>query len=96
MRKEIDSIKVNVDYILETMLAMAIREKEFCNIDATRNEVVDQGCTSHSRLAVHVPNPVVYRLPSGYTPPFEGVATQPGQAFMVIDGVTAQGMFVVN
>lgn len=63
IREDIDSTKGKVDPIMETMLALAIRKNEICNVAATRNDVLVQWSTSHSRHAVPAPNPMIYDLP---------------------------------
>lgn len=96
MREEIDSDKSKIDLILETMLALARREEEVHNVVVVRDDVPVQGPTPHSRPAVHVPNPMIYGFPLGYTLPFEGVTSQSVNTSGVTYGVVAQGPPVDN
>lgn len=92
IREEMNAIKGKLDQIMETILALAIREEELRNDVATRNQLPIQGSTSRPA----VPNSVIYGLPAGYTPPFEGVSTQPGHTYMITDGATTQGPSTAN
>lgn len=87
MQGEIDSIKGKVDQILEALLIMARREEEICNCVTDWNDVLVQRPIPYPRHTVLVPNHVIYGLPPGFTPPFEGVTTHLIHTFRVTDGV---------
>ena len=90
MREEIDSVKSKIDHILETVLALAIREYEIRVAAVVRNDTPVQWPTSHSGPSVPVPNPVIYGFPLGFTSPPEGShVPQPLHTFGVTDGFVA-------
>lgn len=88
MREEIDSVKIKIDQILETLLTLARREEEFYNATAARNDVPVEGSALLSRPTVLIPNHVIYGLPPSYTHPFEGVTHQLVCTSRVTDGVS--------
>lgn len=96
MRKKIDYVKRKIDQTLETILALARREYKICNATAVRNDVLVQGPSPYSRLAVPVPNPVIYGPPQWFTPLFDEVTSQPVHTPRVTDGVVMQGPPVIN
>lgn len=91
MKEEIDTIKHKIDQLLEMMLTQARKEEECHNVAAIGNVIPVQRYTS--LLRVNIPNPLIYGLHCGSTPPTEGTPGQPQlvHVFMVTDGCTAQG-----
>ncbi|XP_050914860.1 uncharacterized protein LOC127129778 [Lathyrus oleraceus] len=71
-REEIDLVKSKIDPILEAIQALDGREEEARVTVAARNDAPVQEPTLLSGPSVLIPNPVIYGLPLGFTPPPEG------------------------
>lgn len=66
LKAKMDTIRENMDQILETMLDLARREDKLQHATVTENAIPILGSTSHSRLVV---TDLRYDLSNEYTPP---------------------------
>ncbi|CAK8578556.1 unnamed protein product [Lathyrus sativus] len=97
LREDIDSVKIKIEHILETMQALSRREEDIHAATTARNDAPVQRVVSPLRLSGLIPNRMVYGFPHGFTPPPE--ATHVPHLIhisRVTDGVTLQGPPIVN
>lgn len=66
LKVKVDTIRENMDHILETMLDLARREDKLQHPTVAENAIPILGSTSHSRLVV---TDLRYDLLNEYTPP---------------------------